>query len=241
MKKYEIAEKGRGFLAINCAALRSSHTDWQSALRDTQRAETHTEHDAMYTRSTTMSMSFTYPSHSAYRPMARSTEPEVFTFDQVPDPHFSPLRQQQQQQRRRVTRVMYPAKVRKYLPPAEKNPAKRWLLALCLVLLAQIYTERDDEHDMTETAALSDAFAGELPGDVASASSPLFLHLRSAEETARRMTSCSKDSGPSMNTSCEMEETEVHEPRQHRWQQRNNPYVVALLYPAVYHTLGNEQ
>ncbi|XP_053084710.1 radiation-inducible immediate-early gene IEX-1 [Pangasianodon hypophthalmus] len=192
----------------------------------------------MYTsRSTTMS--FTYPTHSAYRPMARSTEPEVFTFDRLPDQHFSPLRQQQQ--RRRVTRVMYPAKVRKYLPPAEKSPAKRWLLALCLVLLAQIYTERDDEHDITEAAALSDALAGELPGDGASASSPLFLHFRSAEETARRMTSCSTDAGPWMNTTCEMEETEVQEHRQHRQQQRNNPYVVALLYPAVYHTLGGEQ
>lgn len=189
----------------------------------------------MYTRSTTMS--FTYPSQRAYRPAARSTEPEVFTFDPVPDQHFSLPRQQ----RRRVTRVLYPAKVRKYLPPAEKNPAKRWLLALCLVLLAQIYSERDDEHDITEAAAISDALAGELPGDGASASSPLFLHFRSAEETARRLASCSKDSGPWMNTTCGMEETEVQEHRQHRRQQRNNPYVVALLYPAVYHTLGCEQ
>lgn len=195
----------------------------------------------MYTRSTTTSMSFTYPSHSAYRPSARSTEPEVFTFDRVSDPHFSSSRHLHQQQRRRVTRVMYPAKVRKYLPPAEKNPAKRWLLALCLVLLAQIYTERDDELDMTEAAALSDALAGELPGDGASASSPLFLHFRSAEETARRLNSCSKDSGLWMNTTCGLEETDVHEHRQHHIKQRNNPYVVALLYPAVYHTLGCEQ
>lgn len=191
----------------------------------------------MYTRST--SMSFTYPSHSAsYRPMARSTEPEVFTFDRIPVQHFSPPRQPQ---RRRVMRVMYPAKVRKYLPPAEKSPAKRWLLALCLVLLAQIYTERDDELDITEPAALSDALSGDLPGDDASASSPLFLHFRSAEESAMRMTSCSKDSGPWINTTCEAEETEVQEHRQPRLQQRKNPYVVALLYPAVLHTLGCEQ
>lgn len=199
---------------------------------------THTEHDTMYTRSTT-TMSFTYPSHSAFRPMARSTEPEVFTFDQLPDQHFSAPRQQQQ--RRRVTRVMYPANVRKYLPPAEKSPAKRWLLALCLVLLAQIYTERDDEHDMTEAAALSDALSGELRGDDASVASPLFLHFHSAENTARRLTSCAKDSWPWMNTTCGMEEIEVHEHQQHYRQQRNNPYVVALLYPAVYHTLGCEQ
>lgn len=183
-------------------------------------------------------MSFTYPSHSAYRPL-RSTEPEVFTFDPVPDQHFSLHRQQQ---RRRVTRVMYPAKVRKYLPPAEKSPAKRWLLALCLVLLAQIYTERDDEHDVTEAAALSHALSGALNGDGAPESSQLFRHLRSAEETARRVSSCSKDSGQWMNTTCGMEEIEVPEQQQHRRQKRNNsPYVVALLYPAVYHTLGSEQ
>lgn len=196
----------------------------------------------MYSRSTTMS--FTYPSQHAYRPAARSTEPEVFTFDPVPEQHFSLPRHHHlhhQQQRRRVTRVLYPAKVRKYLPPAEKNPAKRWLLALCLVLLAQIYTERDDEQladTDTAAAAVSHALAGNVPGDGASASSPLFLHFRSAEETARPRSSCSTHSEPRRNTTCGMEETQVREQRQ---QQRNNPYVVALLYPAVYHTLGCEQ
>ncbi|GAA6095516.1 uncharacterized protein LOC117595979 [Tachysurus ichikawai] len=191
----------------------------------------------MYTRSTTVS--FTYPTYSAYRLKARSTEPEVFTFDRLPEQHVNPPRQQQQ--RRRVARVMYPAKVRKYLPPAEKSFAKRWLLALCLVLLAQIYTECDDEHDITEAAALSDALAVNLPGDGASAASPLFIHFPSAEETARRITSCSQDSGLLINSTCLMEETEVHEHHQQIRQQRNNPYVVALLYPAVYHTLGSEQ
>ncbi|KAK3514310.1 hypothetical protein QTP70_013713 [Hemibagrus guttatus] len=189
----------------------------------------------MYTSSSTVS--FTYPTYSAYRPTARNTEPEVFTFDRLPEQRFSAPRQQQ---RRKVTRVMYPAKVRKYLPPAEKSLAKRWLLALCLVLLAQIYTECDDEHDMTEAAALSGALAVDLPGDGASASSPLFLHFPSAEETARRLTSCSEEPGPWMNSTCGVEEAEVQEHRQHRRQQRNSPYVVALLYPAVYHTLGSE-
>lgn len=189
----------------------------------------------MYTRSSTVS--FTYPSYSSYRSMARSTEPEVFTFDRLPEQE---LRPQRQQQRRRVTRVMYPAKVRKYLPPAEKSLAQRWLLALFLVLLAQIYTACDDEHDITEAAALSDALAGKLAGDGASASTSLFLHFRSAEETARRMASCSEDSLPWMNSTCGMEEIELHEHRQHHPQKRNNPYVVALLYPAVY-TLGSDQ
>ncbi|XP_058230326.1 radiation-inducible immediate-early gene IEX-1 [Hemibagrus wyckioides] len=189
----------------------------------------------MYSRSTTVS--FTYPGYSAYRAAARSTEPEVFTFDRLPEQRFTPPRQQQQQ-RRKVTRVMYPAKVRKYLPPAEKSLAKRWLLALCLVLLAQIYTECDDEHDITEAAALSGALAVDLPGDGASASSPLFLHFPSAEETARRVTSCPEEPSPCTNATCGVEETEVQE---HRRQPRNSPYVVALLYPAVYHTLGSEQ
>ncbi|KAF7687734.1 radiation-inducible immediate-early gene IEX-1 [Silurus meridionalis] len=194
----------------------------------------------MYTRSTTMS--FTYPTPSSYRPVLRNTEPEVFTFDQDPNQNLLQHRQPPQQ-RRRVMRVMYPAKVRKYLPPAEKSPAKRWLLALCLVLLAQIYTERDDELDMPEQAALSSPLTGDLPADGAPASSSLFLNFRSAEETAWRMASCSRDPLPWMNTTCSVEETEseTREPQQHRLQQRNNPYVVAFLYPAVYHTLGSEQ
>ncbi|KAM9446821.1 radiation-inducible immediate-early gene IEX-1 [Clarias gariepinus] len=198
----------------------------------------------MYSSRSTMS--FTFPPSGAYRVLPRNTEPEVFTFDRLPDPQLSAPRQhQQQQQRRRVARVLYPAKVRKYLPPAEKSPAKRWLLALCLVLLAQIYTECDDElADITEAASRSDALSAELQGDAVSASSPLFLHFRSAEETARRLTSCSKAQGLWMNMSCSMEDEEVQEvqeQRHHIRQQMNNPYVVALLYPAVIHTLGSEQ
>nr|XP_057927107.1 radiation-inducible immediate-early gene IEX-1 [Doryrhamphus excisus] len=71
----------------------------------------------------------------------RSTEPEIFTFEQIPTqatavPSFVPIRP-----RKRCTRVMYPAKVRMHLPPPEKSPAKRWLLLLILVVLWQIYTE----------------------------------------------------------------------------------------------------
>lgn len=71
----------------------------------------------------------------------RSTEPEVFTFEQAPAQatalrSYVPIRP-----KKRCTRVMYPAKVRMHLPPPEKNQAKRWLVILCLVVLWQVYTE----------------------------------------------------------------------------------------------------
>lgn len=69
---------------------------------------------------------------------ARSTEPEVFTFERIPLQTaalscHAPLRP-----KKRCTRVMYPAKVRMHLPPPERSAAKRVLLALVLVLLWQI-------------------------------------------------------------------------------------------------------
>lgn len=71
----------------------------------------------------------------------RSTEPEVFTFEQASAqatavPSFVPIRS-----KKRCTRVMYPAKIRMHLPPPETNRAKRWLVILCLVVLWQVYTE----------------------------------------------------------------------------------------------------
>ncbi|XP_057688444.1 radiation-inducible immediate-early gene IEX-1 [Corythoichthys intestinalis] len=68
----------------------------------------------------------------------RGTQPEVFTFEHIPEVMSStaPTRP-----KKRCTRVMYPAKVRMHLPPPEKSAAKRCLLLLLLVLLWQIYTE----------------------------------------------------------------------------------------------------
>ncbi|XP_062874099.1 radiation-inducible immediate-early gene IEX-1 [Trichomycterus rosablanca] len=173
-----------------------------------------------YTRPSTMS--FTFPEHvPAPR---RNTQPEVFTFDALPEQQqrTSPPRQ-----RRRIGRVLYPANVRRYLPPAEKSPAKRLLLALCLLLLAQIYTERADE-ELHETGAEPGAAAATLipgalalpePGDASAHAPALFLSFQSAEKGCSTWTNRTQNIQQSV---------------------RNNGYVVALLYP-VYHTLGTEQ
>lgn len=78
---------------------------------------------------------------------ARSTEPEVFTFERVHAQtaalsYHAPIRP-----KKRCTRVMYPAKVRMHLPPPERSVAKRALLLLALVLLWQVWTEEPEmEH-----------------------------------------------------------------------------------------------
>ncbi|KAJ8415472.1 hypothetical protein AAFF_G00424520 [Aldrovandia affinis] len=89
--------------------------------------------------------------HFDYRPMARSKEPEIFTFDQLP----AQMRQRNTaiRHRKKNTRVMYPAKVRKYLPPVEKSPVKRWLLILCLIVFMQIYTEEPSVETATPSPA----------------------------------------------------------------------------------------
>ncbi|KAK6470936.1 hypothetical protein HHUSO_G30452 [Huso huso] len=96
----------------------------------------------MYSRSNSMILSIpaqaAHPDSLPYRFMNRRTEPEIFTFEELPP---QVRRSSLGKPRRRPARVMYPSKVRKYLPPAEKSPAKRLFLVLCAVLFLQIYTE----------------------------------------------------------------------------------------------------
>lgn len=173
----------------------------------------------------------------------RNTEPEIFTFDRIPEPQrhaFNP-RGAPQRPRKRNTRVMYPSKVRKYLPPAEKSPAKRWLIALCLVVFLQIYTEEGSVETMqSEAPTFTDATAYNV------------LPFQSAEEQARQMMgkfpedfsqSCSKEeekkeSSCLLNTTCPSSSLEEDFTTLYQ-QSRRNGYVVALLYP-VYHRLGTE-
>ncbi|KAM4664994.1 radiation-inducible immediate-early gene IEX-1 [Discoglossus pictus] len=70
------------------------------------------------------------------RPLTRSSLPEVFTFDAEPQPQRKPG-----VRARRPRRVMYPAKVRRYLPPPETDRALRWLYVLSLVVLGQVCCE----------------------------------------------------------------------------------------------------
>ncbi|KAJ8414118.1 hypothetical protein AAFF_G00067160 [Aldrovandia affinis] len=193
-----------------------------------------------------------YANQFDHRPTPRSQEPEIFTFDQLPARVSQ--RNTSVRHRRKNTRVMYPATVRKYLPPAEKSPAKRWLLALCLVVFLQIYTEEPCVETGTPSAAESPTAADVAREDPSFAQYRL-LPFQSAEQQVRRMRSVSPEAPQKereseqsvreesvlltrlLNWTCPCRGSEVtglHE------QSRRNGYVVALLYP-VYHTLGGEK
>ncbi|XP_056147129.1 radiation-inducible immediate-early gene IEX-1 [Lampris incognitus] len=176
----------------------------------------------------------------------RSTKPEVFTFERIPAqtaaPSYAPIRP-----RRRAIRVMYPAKVRMYLPPAERSPAKRWLLALCLVVLWQIYSE-EPCGDAPEGGAQSPAADCQL------------LSFQSAEEKVRQLTDGGAPEGvqvspPTCDDKSRGDETaswgqvllnataaaagpglEAEVSRMYQESTRNS-YMVALL---VYHRLGSD-
>ncbi|CAL8248941.1 unnamed protein product [Merluccius merluccius] len=201
----------------------------------------------MYTRSdsVTMSVPTNYPQTFAFpRAMAtRSTQPEIFTFERIPTQatavrSYAPLRP-----RKRCTRVMYPAKVRMHLPPAEKSPAKRWLLALCLVVLWQIYTEEpcaDADKPQGSTATPPGADFQKVP-------------LRSAEDRASnvagfpslRLPACERRGAPWLrvlaNTSSAAAVIDVVETQsavRAYDQSTGKGYMVALL---VYHKLGSDK
>ncbi len=205
----------------------------------------------MYSRSE--SLVFSLPTNAFFQPqsqsqfdfrpmMPRNTEPEIFTFEQ---PAFPP-RGAAVRPRKRNTRVMYPSKVRKYLPPAEKSPAKRWLLVLCLVVFMQIYTEEESvENTQSEGPTFTDATSFNV------------LPFQSAEDQVREvMGSCPEDFSLMshqqlqssseekkenfwlLNTTCPSSSWE-EDINTFYQQSRRNGYVMALLYP-VYHRLGTE-
>lgn len=184
--------------------------------------------------------------------MGRSTEPEIFTFERIPERFAPSSSAHPRQQRKRNTRVMYPANVRKYLPPAETNPAKRWLIALCLVVFLQIWTEEP----CVETAtAGAESSSTELAAfDEAQFTQYKVLPFQSVDEQVWQLTDGATEPHEKLNHNCEQtsegqssdellnttcpdmnaEMTLMHE------QSTRNGYVVALLYPAVYHRLGGD-
>ncbi|XP_026101400.1 uncharacterized protein LOC113072627 [Carassius auratus] len=205
----------------------------------------------MYSR--TNSLVFSLPANTFFQPQSqfefrpmmppRNTEPEIFTFERIPEPQQPafPPRGAPVRPRKRNTRVMYPSKVRKYLPPAEKSPAKRWLIILCLVVFMQIYTE--------EGSVETTQSEGPTSYNV--------LSFQSADEQTRQMMgNCPKDSSLVshqqlkssseeqkdiswlLNTTCPSSNLEEDINTLYQ-QSRRNGYVVALLYP-VYHRLGAE-
>ncbi|XP_023688035.1 radiation-inducible immediate-early gene IEX-1 [Paramormyrops kingsleyae] len=204
---------------------------------------------AMYARSNSLILSISadniYQEPFAFRTMTRNSEPEIFTFD--PTPVQTAQRSTPVRHRKRNTRVMYPSKVRKYLPPAEKSPIKRWLVILCLVVCLQIYSEEA----YTEMPGAGDSPAADTSNEEPSMAQYEILPFQSAEQHARHIKCAHVDCGqeqpeqrPSRdncplhlpNTTCpdwDSDVTDLYE------QSRRNSYVVALLYP-VYHRLGSD-
>lgn len=168
----------------------------------------------------------------------RSTEPEVFTFEQTPAQATAmrscvPIRP-----KKRCTRVMYPAKVRMHLPPPEKSQAKRWLVILCLVVLWQIYTE---EPCAEAPLAAADGPAGDCHGfpiksaeekgdfhsgtELISGSTPSFEDANLSSEQMVPTASCSEPQEKPESSRCEQQGSGA------------GKSMVALL---VYHRLGSD-
>ncbi|XP_076003640.1 radiation-inducible immediate-early gene IEX-1-like [Genypterus blacodes] len=199
----------------------------------------------MYTRSNSMTLSVQTDQQENFafsRMAARSTEPEIFTFERIPAAQATAVRSYVPiRPKKRCTRVMYPAKVRMYLPPVEKSPAKRWLVVLCLVVLWQIYTE--------EPCAETPLGSADSP-----ASDYRVLPFQSVEEQVRQLTDASipapavscadnvtgHDSSSwdqnFLNSTCPSPSLENELSRVYE-QSAGNGYMVALL---VYHRLGSE-
>lgn len=78
---------------------------------------------------------------------ARSSLPEIFTFDVEALPTASPAKPPRRPHTKRPRKVLYPSQTRRnrYLPPEERNPALRWLYILCLVVCVQVCLEEGDE------------------------------------------------------------------------------------------------
>ncbi|XP_016108622.1 radiation-inducible immediate-early gene IEX-1-like [Sinocyclocheilus grahami] len=203
----------------------------------------------MYTRSD--SLAFSLPTNTFFQPqsqfdyrpmMPRNTEPEIFTFERIPEPQQPafPPRGAAVRPRKRNTRVMYPSKVRKYLPPAEKSPAKRWLLVLCLVVFMQIYTE-EESVETTQSEATSYNVLPFQPAEEQArqmmGSCPEDISLMSHQQL-RSSSKEPKEISWLLNTTCPSSSWEEDINTLYQ-QSRRNGYVVALLYP-VYHRLGTE-
>lgn len=195
----------------------------------------------MYARTNSVTLTVRQESFAFSRMAARSTEPEVFTFEQVPAHatavhSYVPIRP-----KKRCTRVMYPAKVRMHLPPPEKSQAKRWLVLLCLVVLWQIYTEEpcaetplgSAESPMSDYQGFPFQSAEEQARQLAAVSAS--SELMSASASGCEDTRSSSDQTP--NTTCS-EPGQDAETRRSFEQSASNSYVVALI---MYHRLGSDK
>ncbi|KAM4019115.1 radiation-inducible immediate-early gene IEX-1 [Anomaloglossus baeobatrachus] len=86
---------------------------------------------------------------------SRSSLPEIFTFD-VESVAAAPVHRRGTlaAKARRPRRVLYPAKVRRYLPPPETDRPRRWFYLLCLLVFVQICCEEAEEEVLPTSRVL---------------------------------------------------------------------------------------
>ncbi|XP_043533948.1 radiation-inducible immediate-early gene IEX-1-like [Chiloscyllium plagiosum] len=111
----------------------------------------------------------------------RSTEPEIFTFDIPLEVRHTADISPRLRTRRRPVKILYPAQVRKYLPPEKKDWAKRMLLLLLCVVTVQVYTAVEAQEGTVDMIAVATGGPGHSPLSDASGEQALVLPSLSAE------------------------------------------------------------
>ncbi|XP_059825192.1 radiation-inducible immediate-early gene IEX-1-like [Hypanus sabinus] len=97
----------------------------------------------------------------------RGIEPEIFSFQPVAVVKRRGSIGGRSPGRRRAVKVLYPAQVRKYLPPEKKDWVKRMFFLFLAIVLLQVYEATEGNEELAAPAA---------PGDV----TPLLPTNRSA-------------------------------------------------------------
>ncbi|XP_038143054.1 radiation-inducible immediate-early gene IEX-1 [Cyprinodon tularosa] len=187
----------------------------------------------MYSRSNSTTMTVQQERFAFSSGMsARSTQPEVFTFERIPPQATAVRSYVPVRPKKRCIRVMYPAKVRMHLPPPERSQAKRWLVFLCLVVLWQIYTEEP----CVEAPLSADCSIAEYRG----------FSFQSAESQARHMSELSSKPSGCENSGASSSDqiisshpciSAAQQSESSGFEQSAGQSMVALL---VYHRLGND-
>ncbi|XP_072113466.1 radiation-inducible immediate-early gene IEX-1-like [Mobula birostris] len=97
----------------------------------------------------------------------RGIEPEIFTFQPVAPVKDRASVSGRSPGKRRAVKVLYPAQVRKYLPPEKKDWVKRMFFLFLAIVLLQVYEATEGNEELAAPAS---------PGDV----TPLLPTNRSA-------------------------------------------------------------
>uniref|UniRef100_UPI00398ED343 radiation-inducible immediate-early gene IEX-1-like n=1 Tax=Pristiophorus japonicus TaxID=55135 RepID=UPI00398ED343 len=93
----------------------------------------------------------------------RSTEPEIFTFDPIPEVKRTPVANPRLRAKRRPVKVLYPAQVRKYLPAEKKDWAKRLLILFLSIVFVQLHGTTEVNEDAVHVVVTVGVVAGLAP------------------------------------------------------------------------------